>query len=455
MQLKLRLHELEGWYSAVNALMAKHEALELEQAQIFSIDDDSNVGINLAPTSPEINVDESWIPRDYASPRSSTVNISSSFESPDGGAVATFSKLSAVHVRIPSPELKPAHTYTKNGLSVITRLDTEKKQDSNRKSMSPLVRSRSDSGQIHTTSTISHNLMEEKYLKEYTSPSAQFLRIKFALQVLSSSLSFTIADDSLFRDCVSAVTSQNKYLFQDTSRSASKASKKVNAMKSDIESLEQEISGLKQSYENTQSMLAFSQKENSELRQRLSDSIMQEELQAGKTEVLLCENIILKAQLEMSSQKLDERLLKYNDMTLQQQLLSQKIEELTIENEIIKCKLENVKQLLSVTKVERDELVRQFLYKGRYIRDDHGMDILVTGVDSNCTSDSDENISVSCSENSLIGTSGLDGIALVKQTPRRESTLISEQQELFPKNSQIRCTPNTVSSSQGDFISWN
>ncbi len=276
---------------------------------------------------------------------------------------------------------------------------------------------------------------EERFKRDYSSSSIQFLRIKFALNALAATLSYSMAEDSLLRTCVAEFILDKEQVFRDSSKSERKRSRRIKQMEVEIADLRDSNNSYAAVNEALCSNIKVLEADIAELRANHADTAVELQRIGTENEVLLSQNAVYKAQLETSKAETESNSYSVKKLELKYKGMQSQLDEFYVENELLKTKLDQLKQRLSIALVERDELVRQFIPRGRYVKDELGCETLVV---SDTESDSSESSTI---DSKSIGGGGRDNKGRIS---------VSEHNISSASKSGLK-TPREPP----EFVSWN
>lgn len=219
------------------------------------------------------------------------------------------------------------------------------------------------------------NAIYEKYLN---TPSLPFLRVKFGLKALRTCWVHAINEDSLLKNYVTAVADENYSSSSNNARAMEKVNKQSKFFQARISELESERADLIASYSETKTCLESFQEEMRGLAQKYSDAVVSLESISGANEILKAQNAVLKSRHEHIQFDCERLKVEKSNLSIEVKRLNLQINDISISYDLMESKLEQLKQRLSVTTVQRDELVRQFLGGQRFEDDEFGTETLAT-----------------------------------------------------------------------------
>lgn len=279
---------------------------------------------------------------------------------------------------------------------------------------------------IDVANTSGKKRIETVYDNLMNKPSVSFMRIKFGLKALKTSLQHSINEESLLRNYLVTVAEQNYSSAHNNDRTINKISKNVDYLQNKVDELELSRDDAIQVCGELRARIDELTQDLDDAQRRYADTVVAAEVTTANYEALKSENVVLHAKYDSMQLDYDNLFYDRNNMVLNTKKLNLKINETQLSNDLLQGKLDQVMQRLSVTIVQRDELVRQFIDNDHFDGDELEVDILGTG-DVNYTHvDSD-----------------------VEESDDHDSITINSSQRLHRRNSSFR------SDNSGRFIPWS
>ena len=245
-----------------------------------------------------------------------------------------------------------------------------------------------------------------------------------------------MAEDSLLRDCVAGFVSDKEQGFKNSSKSERKSNRKIKQMEIEIEDLRESNNSYALVNEALSSNLTVLEVDIAELRANHTDAVVELQRASTENEALLNQNAVYKAQVEASKTEAEANSYSVKKLELKYKGMQSQLEEFYVENELLKTKLDQLKQRLSIALVERDELVHQFIPRGRYVQDDLGVETLVI-------SDGESESSESSDVDSRNISGRRDNHASFGGVPERKSSTATKSGQ------------KTFSGEPSEFVPWN
>jgi hypothetical protein len=220
--------------------------------------------------------------------------------------------------------------------------------------------------------------LEAVYDRAVGKPSLGFLRLRFGLKALKTSWVHSVNEDYLLRNYLVDIADQNYSSSHSSDRNASKVSRQVAFLQARVAELEAARDDVVQTYGALRRRIEEADEELSAAREQYADLSVALEGVTGAGEVLQSERAVLRAQFDNMQLDYDTLFYERNNMVLSAKRMKLNMNELQLSNDLLQGKLDQVMQRLSITVVQRDELVRQFIDNGKFEEDEHGVETLTT-----------------------------------------------------------------------------
>lgn len=271
-----------------------------------------------------------------------------------------------------------------------------------------------DTKKIDVTNASGKRRLDAIYEKLLNTPSVSFLRIKFGLKAVRTSLMHTINEDSLLRNYVMTVAEQNYSTYHNSDRTVSKLNKHADYLQSRVNELEMTRDDVVCACNELRGRVDSLSQQLEASRQQFADSSVAMEAIAADNEALKSENAVLVAKFNSMQLDYDNLFYERNNMVINAKKTNLFINELKLSNELLQSKLDQLSQRLSVTIVQRDELIRQFIDNANFDENGLGVDTL-TVLDGSTYMDSDGD-----------NSEDIDTIASSQRSYRRHSSFRSD-----------------------------
>lgn len=281
-----------------------------------------------------------------------------------------------------------------------------------------------DTLKIDTTNEAGQRRIDAIYDRYVNKPSLAFLRLKFGLKALKTSWAHSVNEEALLRNYLVSVADQNYSAAHSSDQRVSKFNKQVAFLQSRVDELEASRDDVVDTYSDLRQSVDELTADLRQARAQYADLSVAMESVAGASEVLKSEKAVLSAQITNLQADFDELFYDRNNMVLNTKKLNLTMNELKLANEMLQGKLDQVMQRLSITVVQRDELVRQFIDNGKFEEDENGVETLNTGGDASGKSFYDSDLDSDQDDNGTI-VSGLS------RSLRRKSSYRSDSSERF------------------------
>jgi hypothetical protein len=270
---------------------------------------------------------------------------------------------------------------------------------------------------------------------EATKMSARYQRVRFSLKVLSTSLRHALTDESLLRNYMASATEAHIADASSTHRDANRMRQNVGILEGRLEEANNEIADLRRKYEDTKKLISKLERDLSTSTNDISDGRIREQKIITERDSLGSQVVLLRTELETSRQESAE--LQYDRKNLQLRVaeLLHQLEAAGMTQEFLRIKLDQQLQQLSVVKVQRDELARQFIGdRAHFESDEFGVDDLVTSLD-----DGGQNAELGFEEEEYAGSDADEGGYLDRVSQHNESgvggSFPRRYESTFPKYS--------------------
>lgn len=260
----------------------------------------------------------------------------------------------------------------------------------------------SDAQRIDTTNAAGRKRMEAVYDKLLNRPSVPYLRLKFGLKALKTIWSHAVNEDALLRNYIVTVAEQNYSSSHNSDRTVNKINKHTAYLQHRVDELEAVRDDVLSSYNELKEQVDSLSMELSQSNDRYADTVVSMDELAADNEALKSRNSVLSSKYDNIQQDFNNLFHERNNMVLSVKKLNLNISELQLSNDLLQGKLDQIMQRLSVTIVQRDELVRQFLGDAQFEEDELGVETLTGTADGGSYYvDSDDGDSIDIDTNTM------------------------------------------------------
>jgi predicted nucleic acid-binding Zn-ribbon protein len=246
--------------------------------------------------------------------------------------------------------------------------------------------------------------LDEVLNLEATKMSARYQRVRFSLKVLSTSLRHALTDDSLLRNYMASATETHIADASSTHRDANRMRQHVTFLEGRLEEANIEIAELNRKYEDSKKFVSKLERDLSAATNNVSDAQIREQHLITERDSLGSQIVLLHTELENGRQERDALQFDCKNLQVRVAELSHQLEAAGMTQEFLRIKLDQQLQQLSVVKVQRDELARQFLGdKAHFESDVFGVDDLVTTLDDGRNAGSEDDYPGSDPDEDFVG----------------------------------------------------